>query len=335
MAGGVGLAFAGMAWLSRLGPSTQYFPQIALPMMLLGSGIGTALIPLTAASIEGVDQRDAGAASGLVNVAQQIGAAIGLAVMVTIFGAATRSAIANAVRAARSGPWREQCSHRLGGVPGRCLYGDRAAGAASPDAAGRAAGSRAGAGVRDQRRCRLIESIDRRSAQMPRSRGLRDIPGIGVDKVGDAADAAHDPRFLRLENLDTDLRPPAGRARGHPPGRRRRQRQQLPPVPGPSGPAGGGCGARQRDLGNELRPGDELRQRRRRAQRHPQRPAGDGGAGRRGRHHRPDLRRARQQNPARRGSTAPRSQHPDGCRMGHRSRASSPRLSGHAPRRFC
>ncbi len=38
---------------------------------------------------------------------------------------------------------------------------------------------------------------------------LRDIPGIGVDKVGDAADAAHDPRFLRLENLDTDLRPPA------------------------------------------------------------------------------------------------------------------------------
>ena len=38
---------------------------------------------------------------------------------------------------------------------------------------------------------------------------LRDIPGIGVDKVGDAADATHDPRFLRLENLDTDLRPPA------------------------------------------------------------------------------------------------------------------------------
>jgi hypothetical protein len=92
MAGGVGLALAGMTWLSRLGASTQYFPQIALPMMLLGSGIGTALIPLTAASIEGVDQRDAGAASGLVNVAQQIGAAIGLAVMVTIFGAATRSA---------------------------------------------------------------------------------------------------------------------------------------------------------------------------------------------------------------------------------------------------
>lgn len=37
---------------------------------------------------------------------------------------------------------------------------------------------------------------------------LRDIPGIGVDAIGDAADAAADPDILRLENLDTDLRPP-------------------------------------------------------------------------------------------------------------------------------
>jgi aspartate/methionine/tyrosine aminotransferase len=38
---------------------------------------------------------------------------------------------------------------------------------------------------------------------------LRDIPGIGVDLVGDAADALADPEILRLENLDTDIRPPA------------------------------------------------------------------------------------------------------------------------------
>ena len=43
---------------------------------------------------------------------------------------------------------------------------------------------------------------------MPVSR-LQHVPGIGVDKVGDAADAAGDPRFLRLENLDTDVPPPA------------------------------------------------------------------------------------------------------------------------------
>src|SRR5450759_4724237 len=40
-------------------------------------------------------------------------------------------------------------------------------------------------------------------------RRLRNVPGIGVDRMGDAADAAHDPEILRLENLDTDLRPPA------------------------------------------------------------------------------------------------------------------------------
>lgn len=37
---------------------------------------------------------------------------------------------------------------------------------------------------------------------------LKAIPGIGVDKVGDAADALNDPEFLRLENLDTDVAPP-------------------------------------------------------------------------------------------------------------------------------
>jgi len=38
---------------------------------------------------------------------------------------------------------------------------------------------------------------------------LAHIPGIGVDEIGDAADAAGNPRLLRLENLDTDVPPPA------------------------------------------------------------------------------------------------------------------------------
>ena len=44
---------------------------------------------------------------------------------------------------------------------------------------------------------------------MPRTRPsrLRDIPGIGVDRMGNLADALADPSILRLENLDTDLRP--------------------------------------------------------------------------------------------------------------------------------
>ena len=37
---------------------------------------------------------------------------------------------------------------------------------------------------------------------------LAHIPGIGVNVMGDRADAAADPTMLRMENLDTDLRPP-------------------------------------------------------------------------------------------------------------------------------
>lgn len=37
---------------------------------------------------------------------------------------------------------------------------------------------------------------------------LAQVPGIGVDRMGSAADAAHDPDILRLENLDTDVSPP-------------------------------------------------------------------------------------------------------------------------------
>ena len=45
---------------------------------------------------------------------------------------------------------------------------------------------------------------------------LRGVPGLGVDRMGDAADSAADPELLRLENLDTDLRPhPAALAATH------------------------------------------------------------------------------------------------------------------------
>lgn len=38
---------------------------------------------------------------------------------------------------------------------------------------------------------------------------LKKVPGIGVDKMGHAADVANDPEMLRLENLDTDILPPS------------------------------------------------------------------------------------------------------------------------------
>ncbi|MCW2548507.1 MAG: transporter [Mycobacterium sp.] len=95
IAAGALLAFGGMAWMSRLDTGTSYFPQIAIPMVMLGAGIGIAFIPLTTVSIAGVAPEDSGAASGLVNVSQQIGGTLGIAVLVTFFGAATRHATAH------------------------------------------------------------------------------------------------------------------------------------------------------------------------------------------------------------------------------------------------
>jgi hypothetical protein len=70
----------------------DYFPGIAVPLALLGIGVGMALTPLTAAGIAGVAPADAGAASGLLNVAQQLGASLGLGILITVFASATHSA---------------------------------------------------------------------------------------------------------------------------------------------------------------------------------------------------------------------------------------------------
>jgi EmrB/QacA subfamily drug resistance transporter len=88
LTGGLLIALAGMTWLSQLGDATPYFPQIALPLLLLGAGMGTALTPLTSAGIAGVATEDAGAASGLVNTAHQVGGALGISVLVPVFTAA-------------------------------------------------------------------------------------------------------------------------------------------------------------------------------------------------------------------------------------------------------
>jgi EmrB/QacA subfamily drug resistance transporter len=89
LAGGVTVALAGMTWLSRLSADAPYLTGIAIPMVILGIGAGAAFTPLTASGVAGVAPEDAGAASGLVNVAHQLGGSLGLGVLVTVFAAAT------------------------------------------------------------------------------------------------------------------------------------------------------------------------------------------------------------------------------------------------------
>jgi EmrB/QacA subfamily drug resistance transporter len=87
----------GMAWLSRVSPETSYWGGVFGPLVLLGLGMGAVFVPLTTASLAGVRPEDSGAASSMVNVMQQLGGSVGLAVLVAVFGTATRNALAHPV----------------------------------------------------------------------------------------------------------------------------------------------------------------------------------------------------------------------------------------------
>jgi EmrB/QacA subfamily drug resistance transporter len=78
------LSVAALVLLTQLNQSTSYL-QLLASLILLGGGLGLSFVSLTTAALHGVDPADAGAASGLINVSQQVGAALGLAVLVSVF----------------------------------------------------------------------------------------------------------------------------------------------------------------------------------------------------------------------------------------------------------
>jgi EmrB/QacA subfamily drug resistance transporter len=97
MVAGMLPVIAGMAWLSQVSPATAYWTGVFPPMVLLGAGMGVVFVPLTTASLAGVRREDSGAASSMVNVMQQLGGSLGLAVLVAVFGTARNSALAHPV----------------------------------------------------------------------------------------------------------------------------------------------------------------------------------------------------------------------------------------------
>jgi EmrB/QacA subfamily drug resistance transporter len=85
---GIVLATASLGVATTIGRGAGY-GQVLLMLVPLGIGSGISFVSLTSASLTEVGPEDAGVASGLVNVSQQLGGALGLAVLVTVFGAAT------------------------------------------------------------------------------------------------------------------------------------------------------------------------------------------------------------------------------------------------------
>jgi len=88
MLAGIGTATVSLLMFSQIQADSSYL-QILVGLVLLGLGSGTSLVSLTTASLADVAPSDAGAASGVVNLIQQVGAALGLAVLVTVMDAAT------------------------------------------------------------------------------------------------------------------------------------------------------------------------------------------------------------------------------------------------------
>ena len=90
LASGMGLTAAGLIYFSQVPVDGSYWVNLAPGFILSGVGLGFAFVPVTIAALVGVDQREAGVASGIINTSQQIGGALGTAILSTV--AFTRAA---------------------------------------------------------------------------------------------------------------------------------------------------------------------------------------------------------------------------------------------------
>jgi EmrB/QacA subfamily drug resistance transporter len=104
---GSAVGAGGMFWLSRISEHSTYAGGLLGPMLVTGAGLGMLSMPLTLVAMNRVDERDAGLASSLRNVGQQVGGSIGLAILGTVawtvVANTTRSSAAAAAAAAKAG----------------------------------------------------------------------------------------------------------------------------------------------------------------------------------------------------------------------------------------
>ncbi|MEU6852796.1 MFS transporter [Actinacidiphila alni] len=88
--GGGLVATVGLAWLARLPVHSDYVGHVLLPTLIIGAGTSVMMMPAIVAATTGVAPQNAGAASGLINMCRQLGAALGLAALVTVASGVTR-----------------------------------------------------------------------------------------------------------------------------------------------------------------------------------------------------------------------------------------------------
>jgi EmrB/QacA subfamily drug resistance transporter len=82
--GGLVVLAVGLFWFSRISPTGSYLSDVLGPSILAGCGLGFTFVPVTIAAMTGTSGPQAGIASGLINTSQQIGGALGVAILVSV-----------------------------------------------------------------------------------------------------------------------------------------------------------------------------------------------------------------------------------------------------------
>ena len=81
---GMSLVTAGMVYFTQVSPNGSYVSDLLPGFLILGVGMGFSFVPISIAALAGVQGPEAGLASGLINTSQQIGGALGLALLTTV-----------------------------------------------------------------------------------------------------------------------------------------------------------------------------------------------------------------------------------------------------------
>ena len=92
---GAALLAAGYLLQRGIDPQSEYVGDLLLPFMLMGVGTGFAFVASVISALEGISEHESGLASGLINTSQQIGGAIGVAVLSTVAVSHTEDVLAS------------------------------------------------------------------------------------------------------------------------------------------------------------------------------------------------------------------------------------------------
>lgn len=82
---GLGMAVVGMFWLTRIGVESSFVTDVLPAELLMSFGMAATFVPAASTALVGVEERDSGIASAVLNTAQQVGGSLGLALLTTIF----------------------------------------------------------------------------------------------------------------------------------------------------------------------------------------------------------------------------------------------------------